>query len=203
MRILTLVLMLLLTACAPDGSSSAGTQEASASKATEASEPAQTAEAPAPVLGESVEPQETVQGEPVEPRTGPMDSAATAPESTVPAESAAPSETVPGESVEPQPQPVDSAPDGATKTAEDFLTEDGVDYSCKTNADCEVKNVGNCCGYYPACVNKDSPTFPEKVKAACAAEGSSSICGFPEISSCDCIEGRCAAVTGPGGGEVR
>lgn len=74
-----------------------------------------------------------------------------------------------------------------------------VDYSCKVDADCAVKNVGNCCGYYPACVNKDSPTFPEQVQARCAAEGVSSVCGFPEISGCACVEGRCTNLTGPTG----
>ena len=51
-----------------------------------------------------------------------------------------------------------------------------------------------CCGYYPACVNVDSPTFPEQVKAACTASGMSSICGFPAISGCECVQGRCEAM---------
>lgn len=73
---------------------------------------------------------------------------------------------------------------------------DPIDYSCQTSADCAVKNIGNCCGYYPACVNRDSPTFPEQVKAQCAAEGRLSVCGFQEISACTCVENRCAAVPG-------
>jgi hypothetical protein len=68
-----------------------------------------------------------------------------------------------------------------------------VDYSCTVDADCAVKDVGNCCGYFPACVNRDSPTFPEQVRADCAARGESSICGFPEIRACRCDGGRCAA----------
>ena len=68
-----------------------------------------------------------------------------------------------------------------------------IDRSCKTNADCEVKNVGNCCGYYPQCVNVNSPTDPEQVKADCAREGRSSVCGFPSIDQCQCVEGQCAA----------
>ena len=72
-----------------------------------------------------------------------------------------------------------------------------VDSTCATDTDCAVKNVGNCCGYYPACVNRDSPTFPDKVKATCAAEGRMSICGFTEISACECRSGRCeTAATG-------
>lgn len=70
-----------------------------------------------------------------------------------------------------------------------------IDTSCKTDADCAVKNVGNCCGYYPACVNKDSPTFPEQVKAQCEREGRMAICGFREIAACTCNQGRCDAVS--------
>jgi hypothetical protein len=81
---------------------------------------------------------------------------------------------------------------------------DAVDHSCKVDADCEVKNVGNCCGYYPACVNRASPTFPERVQQQCEAEGTMSICGFPVIERCTCTAGRCEAVTGTRhGGEVR
>ncbi|MET0582020.1 MAG: hypothetical protein ABWZ08_08615 [Pseudoxanthomonas sp.] len=64
--------------------------------------------------------------------------------------------------------------------------------TCKTNADCAVKNVGNCCGAMPACVNKDSPTDPAAVQAQCAAKGMMSTCGFAEISSCQCDNGQCA-----------
>lgn len=73
---------------------------------------------------------------------------------------------------------------------------DAVDYACKTDADCAVKDVGNCCGYYPACVNTNSATFPDKVKADCAREGRMAICGFPEIRGCACVEGRCESVLG-------
>jgi hypothetical protein len=70
---------------------------------------------------------------------------------------------------------------------------DEVDYTCRTDADCAVKDVGNCCGRYPACVNRESPTFPERVKAECAKKGEMGICGFPEIKGCACVEGRCAS----------
>jgi hypothetical protein len=70
-----------------------------------------------------------------------------------------------------------------------------VDYSCRTDADCTVKNVGNCCGYYPACVNVDSPTDPEGVQQQCAKEGMVSVCGWAEISSCSCVQGRCQGNT--------
>lgn len=75
------------------------------------------------------------------------------------------------------------------------------DRRCSTDADCAVKNVGNCCGYFPACVNAQAETFPEQVKAACEAQGLSSICGFQDITACACVEGRCEAA--PGGGELK
>lgn len=70
-----------------------------------------------------------------------------------------------------------------------------VSRACESDADCAVKNVGNCCGYYPACVNKDADTFPERVAAECAKQGVSSICGFPEIPGCRCVAGQCEAKT--------
>ena len=72
-----------------------------------------------------------------------------------------------------------------------------IDYTCKTDADCTIKNVGNCCGYYPACVNVDSPTFPEQVQAECATSGRASICGFPSLSGCKCVQGQCEGVRTP------
>ena len=66
-----------------------------------------------------------------------------------------------------------------------------VDYPCTTSADCAVKNVGNCCGAMPACVNKDSPTDPQGVQAQCAASGRMSVCGFADVTACQCVSGRC------------
>ena len=68
-----------------------------------------------------------------------------------------------------------------------------VDSSCKVDADCTVKNVGNCCGYYPACVNVNSATDPAGVQASCQAKGMMGVCGFPEIQGCSCVQGKCAA----------
>jgi len=75
------------------------------------------------------------------------------------------------------------------------------DRSCQVDADCAVKNIGNCCGYYPACVNAQAETFPERVKAACEAQGISSVCGFEDISACACIEGQCTSA--PGGAALQ
>lgn len=68
-----------------------------------------------------------------------------------------------------------------------------IDRSCRSDADCTVKNVGNCCGAAPACVNVASATDPQAVKAQCQASGRMSICGFRQISGCQCVAGQCAA----------
>ena len=78
-----------------------------------------------------------------------------------------------------------------------------VDYSCRSNSDCAVKDVGNCCGTMPACVNKDSPTDPQAVRAQCAANGQMGICGFQEISSCQCVSGRCESAQSGGNSPVQ
>jgi hypothetical protein len=66
-----------------------------------------------------------------------------------------------------------------------------IDTSCGRDADCTIRNVGNCCGEYPACVNVDSPTDPAAVQAQCAQSGTMSVCGFPSISACRCVAGEC------------
>ena len=66
-----------------------------------------------------------------------------------------------------------------------------LDYHCTSAADCAVKDIGNCCGTYPACVNKDSPTNPAAVQAQCAKQGRMSACGFQPIDACSCTQGRC------------
>lgn len=107
--------------------------------------------------------------------------------------------------------PADEAP-AASKPAEPPMRTGGplpperidvvaIDATCRSDADCTVKNVGNCCGYYPACVNIDSPTDPKGVQAECAKKGIASVCGFPEISACTCSQGRCEAASG--GTQVR
>ena len=73
-------------------------------------------------------------------------------------------------------------------------TSQRVGVQCDSDSDCLVKDVGSCCGYFPRCVNKDSPTYPEQVKAQCAKEGRASICGFPAISGCQCVAHECVNV---------
>lgn len=100
---------------------------------------------------------------------------------------------------------VERKSDGQSSIKPGHIAETGMpsepDRSCRVDADCAVKDVGNCCGYFPACVNVQADTFPERVMAACEAQGLSSICGFQDITACACVEGRCEAA--PGGGELR
>ena len=96
-------------------------------------------------------------------------------------------------------QPLSNAPVAAT----DAGAPGKVDYACTTDADCAVKDVGNCCGYFPACVNTNSPTFPEQVRAECAKSDMQAICGFREIQGCVCAEGRCEAGPATRGEAVR
>lgn len=63
--------------------------------------------------------------------------------------------------------------------------------ACRTDADCAVKDVGNCCGTYPMCVHKDAPVDPKAVQAQCARQGMSSVCGFREVRGCSCVQGQC------------
>ncbi|KAH8171708.1 hypothetical protein LIA77_08475 [Sarocladium implicatum] len=62
---------------------------------------------------------------------------------------------------------------------------------CSSDADCAVRNVGNCCGYYPQCANVDAELPP-----ACPdGEPGAGICGFPVIEACACSsKGSCMAV---------
>ena len=118
------------------------------------------------------------------PTSGGGSDANPAPVSTAPA-SPAPADEAPAA------PPVTSPPANAPKPLAGGPVQ--LDQSCRTDADCTVKNVGNCCGYYPACVNVNSPTDPAAVQAECARTGMASVCGFPEISTCQCVSGSCKA----------
>lgn len=73
-----------------------------------------------------------------------------------------------------------------------------IDRSCENDSDCAIKDVHNCCGYYPECVNVKATVDPERVKKSCADQGIASICGFPSISACQCTEHTCSPVAGAG-----
>ncbi|WP_296247127.1 hypothetical protein [uncultured Stenotrophomonas sp.] len=100
-----------------------------------------------------------------------------------------PAATAPVTSQTPAPVPASEQSPPAKSAATPVV----VDSSCKVDADCTVKNVGNCCGYYPACVNVNSPTDPAGVQASCQAKGMMSVCGFAEIQGCRCVNGQCAS----------
>lgn len=90
--------------------------------------------------------------------------------------------------------PVAQAPD-TMETAPAPKSADELGRSCKTNSDCAVKDVGNCCGAYPMCVNKDTKTDPAAVRAQCGKTGMASICGFQEVSGCQCVKGQCENIS--------
>ncbi|WP_425477100.1 hypothetical protein [Luteimonas cucumeris] len=98
----------------------------------------------------------------------------------------------------PPPQASDTSATPADPSSARSGSPPQLDYSCSSNADCAVKNVGNCCGAMPACVNKDSPTDPAAVSAQCARRGMMGVCGFREISACQCSNGRCEEAAGSG-----
>ena len=101
--------------------------------------------------------------------------------------------TQPAPASSPATPPTPALPEPASQPEPAASGAVAINRSCKTDADCTVKNVGNCCGYYPACVNVDSPTDPKGVQAECAKKGMMSVCGFPDISSCSCKQGQCEA----------
>ncbi|MDR0183359.1 hypothetical protein [Lysobacter arvi] len=100
------------------------------------------------------------------------------------ADSSQPATPQPTRARAPEPAPKERQADAAHSPVK-------LDFSCRTDADCAVKNVGNCCGAKPACVNVDSPTDPEGVKAQCARSGMMSVCGFKPIEGCQCVQGQC------------
>ena len=57
------------------------------------------------------------------------------------------------------------------------------DYSCNVDSDCEIKNIGNRCGYYPACVNKNYQPHPPELD--------SPTCMIPSVTGCKCVENTC------------
>ena len=75
-----------------------------------------------------------------------------------------------------------------------------IDTSCRQDSDCVVKDVHNCCGYFPQCVNKSAATDSALVQRICREQGLAGGCGFPAIESCECRNNRCSSVA-PAGGE--
>jgi hypothetical protein len=63
--------------------------------------------------------------------------------------------------------------------------------SCTADSDCAIKDVHNCCGYYPGCVNKDFQPDIDTVVKRCKEKNGADICGFPKINGCKCANNRC------------
>jgi len=62
-------------------------------------------------------------------------------------------------------------------------------YACQTNNDCTIRDVGNCCGYYPRCANANAIFTPP----SCSG-GQAGVCGFPAIDSCTCRQNVCRSL---------
>jgi hypothetical protein len=89
------------------------------------------------------------------------------------------------------PIPATSASAATTPAPQGNFDLEHPDSSCKIDADCEVKNVGNCCGVHKECVNKDAPTDPAKVKALCGQEHRMGVCSTRYVAGCSCSQGKC------------
>ena len=81
-------------------------------------------------------------------------------------------------------------PSGKTITTLEQYYEQ-IDYSCQNDEDCLIKDVHNCCGFYPRCTNKNALVNGELVSEFCENEGVSSVCGFPSIDYCACENNKC------------
>jgi len=66
-----------------------------------------------------------------------------------------------------------------------------INYSCNVDSDCIVVDKHNCCGYYPVCANKNSQPNPDFVKFTCGLSGTTSVCGYPSIDRCICLDNKC------------
>lgn len=156
---------LMLSACSVD----TATQEAVATKQTEAAQQAPAVDSRQPEIAQQAPAVESPQPEPA--KQSPAAPIAAA-----------------------GPDPV-AAPSDSAATS---------DISCAIDADCEVKDMGNCCGRMPACVNRAVVPDTAAVQAECARKGESGICGFQELSGCNCVASRCVGIPGMGdGGDVR
>lgn len=78
-------------------------------------------------------------------------------------------------------------------TLEDYYAD--VNTYCNTVEDCEIKNVGNCCGQLPKCVNKNYIPDPDFVTEKCEDEDLFSGCGFMAFNKCLCVDNNCIADT--------
>lgn len=116
-------------------------------------------------------------------------------------QAADPPATSPAATAAQAPMPQAPAPPAQAESADaatdsGLAAHTGLRYDCAADADCAIKDIGNCCGHYPACVNVDSPTDPEGVTRECAQKGLAGICGYPVIEACVCRNARCEPAPG-------
>jgi len=82
--------------------------------------------------------------------------------------------------------------------AEKWLSLDeyytSIDRSCDHDSDCEIKNIGMCCGYNPSCVNENADADPKFVSRYCFEHGIASICAYWLPDRCICEENQCVGV---------
>ena len=74
---------------------------------------------------------------------------------------------------------------------DDLVTSDNWAQYCEIDSDCEIKNVGSCCGYYPRCVSKNFSPDPDAVAKECMEMWIGSVCWYPEIDECRCVNNTC------------
>jgi hypothetical protein len=96
------------------------------------------------------------------------------------------------------PTPADAGASVALPYPSDLAAHAGLRIDCQQDSECAVKDVGNCCGRYDACVRADSQPDPTAVQAECATTGMAGICGFPVIEACVCAAGTCQAAPDEG-----
>ena len=118
---------------------------------------------------------------------------------------AAPADPSSASSAPPPPVPSSVAPTPSGHFDSSLKAHVDLSFDCTIASDCAIKDVGNCCGSYPACVSVDSPVDAAAVARECADKGLSGICGYPVVEACVCNAGRCEAApsNGQGSGAVR
>ncbi len=95
---------------------------------------------------------------------------------------------------------VEKSGEGTENPSADFSYEsleqyhENLDYTCISDSDCEVKDVHNCCGYYPGCVNINALVDVEFVEDFCAQSEISGVCGYLDIEGCKCVNNKCEDV---------
>ena len=72
--------------------------------------------------------------------------------------------------------------------ARDIVPQRASPYFCITDADCEIKTRKTCCGDALTCANHVA------VFEAPDCSNTASICGFPSVNTCQCVNSSCLAL---------